>query len=79
MDDGQVGFHTEKIKRYVPKVKKDKIILKLLTKTKKESYPDLEKEKNQYLLDRKREKIYQFKAKKEEEILEKNQYQFEKE
>jgi len=46
MDDGQVGFHTEKIKRYVPKVKKDKIILKLLTKTKKESYPDLEKEKN---------------------------------
>ena len=42
MDIGQVGFYDENLRKLVHKVYKDKVILKLISKSKKEEYPDLE-------------------------------------
>lgn len=42
MDIGQVGFYDEAQRKLVHKVSKDKVVLKLINKTKKEEYPDLE-------------------------------------
>lgn len=44
MDIGQVGFHDESQRKLVHKVSKDKVILKIINKSKKEEYPDLEQE-----------------------------------
>ena len=60
MDIGQVGFKDENMRKLVHKVSKDKVILKLIQKSMKEEYPDLELQWKEYNNVIKREKVEAF-------------------
>ena len=42
MEVGAVGFHNENLCKYIKDVRKDKLILKRIEKTRVESFPNLE-------------------------------------
>ena len=40
MDDGQVGYHNQKLEFFINNVAKDRMMLKKIEKTRKEEYPN---------------------------------------
>ncbi len=61
MEVGAIGFRDEKQKKYLLNIKKDKVVLKRIEKTKEEKYPNLQEIKEKHILDEKKEKFKQFK------------------